>query len=175
MSNCILKELIIKFIMGDMKQFHLIYEVFEKLITHYAFKLGGDDAKQELNIFLIELLYGMDIDLFEPDESDGLQRYISVCIRNKYIKISRENANYANSLAQLYENQVLYTNNLDEHIDIEEALALLPDKQRLIVIYRYIYNYSDDEIAARLGVSRQSVHKLRCKALAVLKQFYKVL
>jgi len=172
MSNRILLGLIRRFKAYDSAAFSEIYDDFKGLIIFYSGKLADEDASQELTIFLLELLYSIDLTAFKADNSDGLRRYIAVSLRNKYIYLSREKQRYGILCNQLYENNAFFTETTDEKISIYEALNTLSKRQRLIMIYKYIYNYSDVEIADMLNISRQAVNRLKNRSVASLKQFY---
>lgn len=171
MCNSLFKKLIEKFRKGDATAFGLIYEQFKKLILFYGSKIGDDDTVQELNIFLIELLYDIDLSLFPATSTNGIQKYIAVSIRNEYLKISQRNARYNAVFSELYETE-LSDSFADDGLFIDEALSFLSQKQRLIILYKYIYSYTDSEIAIMLGISRQAVNRLKNRALSVLKEYY---
>ncbi|MBE6750272.1 MAG: sigma-70 family RNA polymerase sigma factor [Ruminococcaceae bacterium] len=172
MDNRHLKSLILSFRKQDMCAFSEIYENFKKLINHYALKLNTEDALPELTLFLIELLYDIELDRFAEYSSDSIARYISVSLRNKYISISRENQKYRSFCSELYENEVFYKDNLFENFFVADALCRLSHKQKLVIVYKYIYNYSDTELAFMLGTTRQSINRIKNRALSTLKNFY---
>ncbi len=173
MSNKELRELIEGFRNQDMLSFDIIYDEFKRYINFYSKKLKTDDSVQELTVFLIELLYEIDLSRFKEDTSDGLNRYIAVSIRNKYIALSKENCKYTSMRAELYEREVFYCDTTVDKVSIEEALEKLTERQRLIIIYKYILHYSDAEISLMLGITRQSVNRIKNRAFAVLRNFYK--
>ena len=172
MENMCLISLVEKVKEKDMSSFPLIFSEFEKLIKIYAFRFGGDDTVQDLTVFLIELLYKIDLSIFERDESDSLKRYIAVSIRNRYIYLSRQNAKFQ------FESEISYLDDrpskisLSDRYFLKEALSRLSDKQKEIVVYKYIYSYSDAEIADFLKVTRQAVNRLKNRAIGILKEFY---
>jgi RNA polymerase sigma factor (sigma-70 family) len=51
------------------------------------------------------------------------------------------------------------------------AIATLPDRrQRMVVLWGYLAELDDDEIAQRLGITRNYVHQLRHRALTNLRK-----
>ena len=44
--------------------------------------------------------------------------------------------------------------------------------QRKVLVIRYLYGYSDAEIADQLHISRQAVNRAKNRAVAVLKEKY---
>ncbi len=171
MCNSLLKSLIKKFREQDMSSFTIIYDEFKRLIYHYSGRLGDDDSVQELTVFLVELLYSIDIDLFKSDTTDGLRRYIAVCLKNRYIALSREFQKLRAMSFELFDYSA-GTEISDDMLIISEALNILTTRQKAIIIYKYIYCYSDTEIAKMLNTSRQAVNRLKNRAFVTLRQFY---
>ncbi len=171
MSNILFKNLILRFRKGDMNAFTAIYEQYKKLILFYSSKVGDDDTIQELNIFLIELLYDIDISVFDNSSQNGIHRYIAVSLRNKYLKLAKNKSEYSKLCCELYENE-FKCDLSEENLFIDEVLKNLSDRQRLIIIYKYVYNYTDAEIAFMLNITRQAVNRLKNRALSVLREYY---
>ena len=172
MKNIIILKLIEKFRLGEMEAFTAVYNTFKDLIRFYSCKIGDEDSLQELNVYFLELLYSLDTDRFIPDCSDSIHRYIAVSLRNKYIALSKENQSYTQMLNFLDENKVFCSNTADGVYFIKESLNFLPIRQRTVIMYRYVYGYSDNEIAQMLNISRQAVSKLRNRALTTLRNLY---
>ncbi len=171
MCNLCLKIKIQKFKKQDMTVFESLYDEFKKLLMYYAVKLHYDDAASDLTLFFIELLYQIDLSRFNSDESYSIRNYICVAIKNHYISLSVRNEQYNMLSNNLYENLDGYLPNFEDRFCLSESIKTLSRKQRLIIIYRYIYGYSDNEIAVLLSISRQAVNRLKNRALLTLKQF----
>lgn len=79
----------------------------------------------------------------------------------------------ANNLAKLESLQEYYLDKLDKKLDlqrrIEDAIESLPDRERLLIRYRYIDGKNWIEIAATMGYSWQQTHRIHAKALELLK------
>lgn len=172
MENCCLITLIKKLRKHETAAFSQIFSEFEKLIGYYAFRLGGEDAFQELSVFLLELLYKINFSPFEKDVDDSLKRYIAVCIRNKYIAYSKESRKDRNTLSVFFYNCPQSEFEFMDNQALKEAISLLSKRQRDIVIYKYIYDYSDVEISDFLGISRQAVNRLKNRAMEKLREYY---
>ena len=149
-----------------MNVFPQIYGEFEKLIYHYSKKLNLEDARQELTVFLIELLYKIDFSL-----NDGIKKYVAVCLRNKYITLSKQNQRNVDLIEKLSINCDTYSDFHGDLVLLKELISKLPIKQREVIIYRYIYNYSDVEISKIMNVSRQAVNRLKNRALNSLREY----
>ncbi len=173
MYNYLLKELIERFKKQEISAFEMIYEEFKGLMNYYARKLAYEDAIGELTLFLIELIYGVKLTKFSYDKTDSLHRYIAVAIRNKYIELSKKKSRENNFCLELYESDIKQ-NSFIERIQVEEALQYLTERQRKIIVYKYIYGLSDCQIANMLSITRQSVNRLKNRGLKELKNYYGV-
>ncbi len=172
MYNKLLISLINSFRKGDINAFSVIYEEFRGLIRFYGRRASGEDSSQELTVFLIELLYAIPLKSFPDDGSDGLKRYIAVSLRNKYIALSAEEQHSNQLWTSLYDTDAFSCDCPDIQLELQEALFALPRKQRLIIVYRYVYGYSIWEIGKMLGISRQAVNCLKIRGLAKLREYF---
>ncbi len=157
---------------GDMSNFGELYAVFERLIKLYGARIELEDAKEELTVFLLELIYDIDTGRFAPDCSDTLCRYIAVSLRNKYIILSKKADRLRLESCELFDYSGAKYGEQDTKIALADGLRLLSDKQRHAVVFRYIYGFSDAEIAQMLSVTRQAVHGLQLRALDILRRYY---
>lgn len=171
MSNRCLKTIIEKFKNQDMGVFETLYDEFKKLIMFYSVKLYYDDAASDLTLFLIELFYQIDLRKFESDDSVSLKKYIAAAIRNQYILLSQQRAIYQKMSNKLYDSIDEYQPAFEERVSLIECINILSEKQKMIIIYRYIYGYTNFEISALMGISRQAVNQLKNRALLTLKEF----
>lgn len=172
MCNAIIKPMIENFKKQDMTVFPLVYSQFGKLISFYSRKLSYEDSASDLTVFLIELLYDIDLGRFPNDSSFGVKKYIAVSLRNYYIALSKKMDTYKQFSNQLYENLNGYCENLDDKLSIMQCLDILTEKQKTVLIYKYVYGYSDFEIANLIDVSRQAVNRIKNRGLTVLKEFF---
>ncbi len=157
---------------GDMSNFGELYAVFERLIKLYGARIEFEDAKEELTVFLLELIYDIDTERFAPNCSDTLCRYIAVSLRNKYIILSKKADRLRLESCELFDYSGAQYGEQDTKIALADGLRLLSDKQRQSVVFRYIYGFSDAEIAQMLSVTRQAVHGLQLRALDILRRYY---
>lgn len=152
-----------------MSVFEVIYGEFEKLINFYASHIGTEDAKPDLTLFLIELLYAIDLSRFKNDCSSGLKKYIAVCIRNQYIYLSKNEDKISRFTYEIFDNCASYNEQYDDKIAVEQILNCLTEKQKRVLVYRYKYGFSDREIAAKLNIKRQSVNQLKNRAFEIIR------
>lgn len=172
MSNKDLLEIIWEIKKRDMRRFGELYEAFEMLIRHFERKSDFDDAAEELTLFLLELVCSINTDKFFPDGSQSLNRYMAVSLRNRYIQLSKKRGKHISELGKKYDGIMGYFLEPEENLLLKEGLALLSERQRTAVLLRYIYGYSDAEIADRLGITRQAVNRLEARGLKTLKAYF---
>lgn len=171
MYNYLLKGLIKDLKKQDVTAFEIIFEEFRGLISFYAKKTGYEDTFGELSLFLIELLYSIDLSKFKKDKSDTLKRYIAVSIRNKYISLSKQFCEKEKREMSFFEKDS-YSIGFEGMLDMLDALKHLSSSQRNVLIYKYVYSLSDCQIAEMLGITRQAVNRLKNRGLKSLKNYF---
>ena len=139
-------------------------------MNFYARKLNDDDSAQDLTLFLIELLYDIDLSKFTKND-DGLQRYISVSLKNKYHALLKQKCKFKMQIETLKNCENDFSD-INSNLSFKEALECLSERQRLIIVYKYIYCLTDCEIANALNISRQAVNRLKNRSFSILKGFY---
>jgi RNA polymerase sigma-B factor len=58
---------------------------------------------------------------------------------------------------------------VDRHIELEELLDVLPERERRIVVLRFFDGLTQSEIAAKVGISQMHVSRLLTRSLEVLR------
>lgn len=172
MENKKLVEIVKEIKGGDMSHFGELYAVFGRLIKVYGARIKDDDGAEELTLFLLELMYDIDTDRFKPDSTDTLCRYIAVSLRNKYIILSKKADRRLLESCELFDFSGAKYGEQDTKIALADGLKMLSDRQRQAVIGRYIYGFSDAEIAEMLCITRQAVHGLELRALSILRSYW---
>ena len=171
MSNRELIKLVEEYQRHIMKNFNLIYETFHKLIILYANRVGEKESVQDLSSFLAELLFKIDISKFKSDDSEDLQKYIAVCLRNEYYAMLRRKGLQPLLLDDCMFDTFESANTLENTVFVKECLTKVTENHRKILILRYCHDFSDSEISEELHISRQAVNKARNKALETIKKF----
>ncbi|CAM3426792.1 RNA polymerase sporulation sigma factor SigF [Hydrogenibacillus schlegelii] len=57
-----------------------------------------------------------------------------------------------------------------EHVGLRDVIARLPERERLIIYLRFFKDQTQEEVAARLGISQVQVSRLEKKILETLKK-----
>ena len=79
-----LKELIIKIKENDNKSIERLILIFEKIINKYSRKLDSEDTKQDLIIFLINIVFNMKITQQSSYTDKQIFSYISKSLSYDY-------------------------------------------------------------------------------------------
>lgn len=177
MQNIELIPLIVSFRAGQSKAFVPIYDAFQGLIVYYGNHLREEDAIQELTVFLLELVYTLNLDKFRQNDSYDLKRYIAASLRNKYIAMSKAkwrtdtmNVEYRDELAPCG-NETAPGCQTDDKLLLFAAMLQLTHRQKQMIVYKYYYGYSVQEMADLFHVSRQSVNQLLLRGLCRLREY----
>lgn len=132
------------------------FEAFEPFMkTIKSYRIIDEDCSNELFSFLWEIMSKY------PDRGEP---YYKVALKREFyrlLKIKRENR----SIQPIETDFVDNSQNFITKIIVKDLLKKLPNKQKEILILRYIYGLSDVEIADSKKVSRQAVFKIRKRAL----------
>ena len=144
---------------------------FEGLIYHYKAKSGIEDICEELTAFLLEMFSKINLNLFKDPEGDGINRYIAVSVGHKFVALSKE-YDRNRTFQTVTESDVGYTPDLCQEEILRETLSCLTPRQRDVILYKYIYLYSDIEISETLHISRQAVNQIKNRSVGILKEVY---
>jgi len=156
----------------DMGAFNAIFSKYERLIGFYAGRSGGEDVFQELALFLLELIYKIPVSRFKGCSDKDIERYIAVCIRNKYIALSKAISQRKKESFFLFESNADTACDLLSAAALRDALASLPEKQQMVIKLKYLYGYSDSELSLHFSVTRQAVNRLKNRAMKNLREYY---
>lgn len=128
---------------------------FSGLIRYFARKLRDPHAEGELWSFLWLAMQA------HPNKPD---RYYAVCLRNEYIRLSKEEKCEI-LLADYWQG---YVEKSDEKTDLKIALAELSKRQADVIRLYFVGGFSIAEIANLKNVSRQAVNKCKTRGLTEL-------
>ena len=130
---------------------------FSGLIRYYARKLRDPHSEGELWSFLWLAMQA------HPNKPD---RYYAVCLRNEYIRLSKEEKRET-LLADYWQG---YTETRDEKIDLSRALRELSKGQANIIQLYFVGGLSVAEIADLNHISRQAVNQCKARGLSELSK-----
>lgn len=148
---------------GNQEAIMAIIEKFSPLIKKYNRKLNYDGADIDLTIALIEVIKAIPIsknDNFKKEEQ--ITGYISICLKNKYIQLSKKYGRISTMELPLYIEDIQDLNySFEDHVFVDELLDKLTALQRDVINKKYIKNMSNVEIAKELHLRIQENRYLK--------------
>lgn len=187
-----------KYIEGDLEAKHILIERNLRLVAHVIKKYQhlDEDMEDLISIGTIGLIKA--IVTFNPDKNNRLGTYAARCIENEILMMLRSKKKTSKEISlyepigtdregneiQLYD--IIETDDDDAHskIALKDDIKLLYAKlesvlsprERLVLKMRYgLYNqeeYTQREIAARLGISRSYVSRIEKSAIEKLREYF---
>lgn len=141
-----------------------IMERFKLTIKKFSRELNYEEAETDLIICIIELIQSSKLDTIENEGM--IINYIYNTLRNKKIDLFKKHVKGKTASVELNLDILVEDLNgsMEDVIFIEETLEELNERQRYIVVSRFIDGYSYNEIAKKLGIIRQVVNKIKNNA-----------
>ena len=130
---------------------------FLPLIKYYANRIKSDTAEVDLWGFLW---------LLQAKKQPPNDRYIAVCLRNEYIRLSKNCTNFTPIFTPIKEKNIDY----DIILDLEKSLRKLTKKERSAVLLQVVFGYTSREVGEMLGISSQAVNQCKNRGLTKLRK-----
>ena len=192
------QEYLQKYMEGDLEAKHILIEHNLRLVAHVVKKYQYLDESTEdlLSVGTIGLIKA--IVTFNPDKNSRLGTYAAKCIENEILMMLRSKRRIAREVS-LYEPigtdregneiqlfDIIETPEEDAHTRLvlkdnirqlyQRVESELSPRERLVLKMRYgLYNeeeYTQREIAKRLGISRSYVSRIEKSAIEKLREFF---
>ncbi len=144
---------------------------FHPTIKKLSNGLYYEEAETDLIIVFLELIKSMNIKRFSNADEKQIASFIHKYLKNKSLNLFRDNktrykpcieANY-----DLLEDKSIP--NICNSLFISLLLDSLIPLQREVIVYKFVYGFSDKEIAKQLKVSRQAINRIKNRALNNLR------
>lgn len=105
-----LESLIIKAQGSDNEAMLELINKFSPLLKKYARRLNYEDAQNDLTLYFIQLIHGMNLEKMLCKENGSIINYISICIKNYHNKKIAEIVNLKKEIVHtsLSEEQLYY-------------------------------------------------------------------
>ena len=193
------KEYLVRYKGGDEKARQVLIEYNLRLVAHIVKKYQSpeDDMEELISIGTIGLIKA--VDTFDHEKASKLATYAARCVENEILmymrvkkKLQRESSYYEPIGTDKEGNEI----QLLDIIESEEPTALeqiglkddtkriydlleevLTDREKQVLILRYgLYHgkeYTQREIAQRLGISRSYISRIEKNAINRLKEYFR--
>lgn len=166
-----LYNLIQEFRNGNINTFTFIVEKFEQKLNKLQRCSIYEDMKNDLILFMFELLNKIPLEKETFKEDKYIFAYINKSLKNQYIYLNKINCKVRNKEIVLEERNISMDDfNYFSDIIFENIIRGLTDIEKDIIIKKYKLNYSEAEIARDKCVSRQAIHKTHSRALLKMKK-----
>ena len=156
-----------------------LLDMFEKLLKKYARQLGTEDAYEDLRLFFFELIIKLKKKDICSDNDGYIISYIAKSVKNQYIAMSKKrNAHKEDMFSDISEEQMIYIEHLTATDDIVDISLYFPqdnpltERESTILHLLFVCDYSIDDIAHHLKVSRQAVNQSKNRAINKIRAAY---
>lgn len=158
---------------GDNESLEFLITKFEPIISGLSRKLNDDCGRTDLTIFFIKLVRGINLDNIKNLSDGALVNYIKKSLYRKCFKLNKE------KLIKEIELLDIYSNNIKEYMDSEykifldqlESRQVITKKENNILLKKYCYLSTEQEIARELNVSRQAINKSHKSAIKKIRGY----
>lgn len=167
---------LVESIKEDKEKFNLILEQFNPLLKRYTRLLYRDDREDvysELTVALWEAI--CNISYYENDGQ--VINYLSIALKNKFFELYRASCKYHNHMVETEDNEILMLsmpgNRYEEIIvqeDMQRVSSRLKGKKKQIFEMIFVQGYSNAEVADKLKISRQYVHRVKKELCDLIKR-----
>lgn len=161
---------------GDNDELLPLIDFFRPLLNKYAFLLGYQDAYNDLQLSLIEVLHNMQLKTLHTKDDGAVVEYIRVTVtnlyKNKVKKVIKRKQEIP--MSALSENQrlIMEANNsyCDDTFIFEYELGrILSSEEAEILNLIYVMEFSSSDVARMQCKSRQAINQKKIRALNKLR------
>lgn len=157
---------------GSKEDMLYLIEKFMPLIKKKSYLLRYDDAIGDVTLAFIEVIHKIKLSGFVNDGKDyDIISYIQRSIHNAFISFSIKNCDYYN-VNQIFDEDIIVRIKSDEtltKLELKDMLSTLSELQRTVIVQKYFYGYSDEEIGNNLSISRQAVNRAKNRAFECIR------
>lgn len=156
--------------------FEPILQYYKLYIKYLSRRFRIEEYLSNLSVKLWIIVSQIKVNRFK--NNSAVDSFIKKCLRNYAINLFRKYIEcniimYNDEILNIEGNKISNSKELDveSKVSFYELIKELSKIQRVIISLRYDKCFSDKEIAAVLGITRQAVYKNRKKAIATLKYY----
>lgn len=193
------KECLVRYKGGDEKARQILIEYNLRLVAHIVkkYQSSEDDMEELISIGTIGLIKA--VDTFDHEKASKLATYAARCVENEILmymrvkkKLQRESSYYEPIGTDKEGNEIQLLDIIESREppafdqiglkdDTRKVYGLLEDvlseRERQVIIMRYgLYRgreYTQREIAQKLGISRSYISRIEKNALNRLKEYFR--
>ncbi|WP_313340751.1 sigma-70 family RNA polymerase sigma factor [Sedimentibacter sp.] len=157
---------------GDEESILKLYDKFLPKIKKCGRNLNYETAETDIVILFLEFIKNTDFSALNSKCDGVVVNYTNKFFINAYLNLLKT---HKSKIQYVYlDDENTFINDVpyyDEIDDLENAyLSYLTELQKKIIILKYVYGYSDNEIANSLRISRQAVNRAKNRGLNAIKE-----
>ena len=95
----------------------------------------------------------------------------TICMTKSFIYLDNNNEESRDLYETIPSSEII---SLDDKIMLLEGINTLPEEDKQIIKYRYFDDYTQTEVAKRMGITQVMVSRRETKSLAKIKKYYEV-
>lgn len=158
---------------GDNESLKIILERFERGIQALSRKYKNEYMETDLTIFLLKLIYKIDIKKVEELSEGALVMYLVNAMKYESIRLIKERKVETIALIDMYWEVDSEFRDKEFEIFLNNLVQsnVLTPKQRVVLEEKYVNDFTDKEIAIRISVSRQAVTRIHNTAISNLRNY----
>jgi RNA polymerase sigma-70 factor, ECF subfamily len=166
---------------GQPESFDALYELYKLPIFNFLYQMVGDaeeakDLTQESFVAIYQVLS-------EKRKVDNLKAYLYTVARNKaLLQLQRRSREYVDDELlermpddSLYSDPARAAKNRKQQADIVQALQMMPERYREVLVLREQAGFSYDRIAEMLETNKTNVGVMIYRARAKFREMYRML
>ena len=161
----------------DQNKFEIVYNRYRKLLYHVAKGKLSDEEYIEEAVCTAFLRIAKNMSLIREPVSDETMHLLIIITRRAAIDIIRRQRRKkidTVSWDTLEDMEFLSVEmQIDESNSITDAIAALPNQYRDVLVLKYAYGYSNDEVARFLNFTVVNVEKITSRGKQKLKTILK--
>lgn len=165
-------EEVLKYRSGNIESLEKIINIFSAIINKFSRLLDGEDTKQDLIMFTINVINNMSLQNKSFFEDRIIFTYISKSIRNEYIKLSQKSEKIKINEKEIDLDIEIGYEEFESELEILDLFKILSDKEGYIMKLIYVHYLSISEVADFMMISRQAVNQTKNRALKKLRETY---
>lgn len=150
---------------------------FNPILKKYAFRLNYEDAYNDLITEFIESIKKINFQKLYSREDGRLVAYVTTIIRNCYIKISKRIKKekieiIESNLSESQQNYMQKKLSTYDNYFMDDILNPLTSKGKIVIYLIYFKQYTVEEVADYLCITRQAVNQIKQRSLYKIKTLY---
>lgn len=159
---------------GDKESITILYNKFKHTLCNYGRKLNYETAETDLVIHFLEFIKKTHWENLNSKCDGVITSYTNKFFYNTYLNLLI--AKKPNKASVYLDDEKSFIHDVpvydDKSLVKSVYFSSLTNLQKKIIIYKYIYGYSEQEIAKKLNISRQAVNRAKNRGLKIIKNIY---